>query len=71
MTEIERLRAFAASCIAAARTMSLVRDAARLREMAHEALAKAIDLEHAGLPRQAQQQQQQPQLPPKDQKEEP
>jgi hypothetical protein len=61
MGEIERLRAFAASCIAAARRMSLATDAARLREMAAEALKTAENL-NALSPQK--QQQQQPQEPP-------
>ena len=57
MSEIERLRAFARSYLATARSMSLAVDAARLRQMAAEALAKAAGLE-TGLQHQGQQQQQ-------------
>ena len=63
MSEIERLRAFARSCIATARSMSLVKDAERLRQMAADAFAKAADLE-AGLQPQGQQQQQPQPTPP-------
>jgi hypothetical protein len=58
MYEIRRLLSFAARCFEAARTISLAADAARLRQMAEEALAQAVHLE-SGLQRQGQQQQQQ------------
>ena len=47
VSESDRLRAYAASCLAAARSMSLAADAARLKEMAAEALKKAERLEDA------------------------
>lgn len=70
MSEIERRRDFADGCLDVAKRMSVLADAARLREMAEEALAKAASLERlrphpqAQLQQQPQaQQQQQPQLP--------
>jgi hypothetical protein len=45
MSESDRLRAFAKSCLAAARAMSLAADAERLRAMAAEALERAKTLE--------------------------
>jgi hypothetical protein len=72
MTEVERLRAFAEGCLAAARTISLRADAQRLRAMAADALEQAKRLEMITSqppPRSSQpvaQQQQQPQPPKKD-----
>ena len=40
MKESDRLRAYAESCLAAARSMSLAADAERLRAMAAEALRR-------------------------------
>jgi hypothetical protein len=57
MGEIERLRAFARSCIATARSMSLAVDAARLREMAADAFKQASSLEARGAGQQQQQEQ--------------
>ena len=45
MGEVERLRAYAKSCVATARSMSLLADAERLRAMAAEALEEAKRLE--------------------------
>ena len=70
MTEPERLRAFAESCLAAARNISLRADAQRLQTMAAEALEQAKRLEMIASqapPRSSQpvaQQQQQPQPQP-------
>jgi hypothetical protein len=67
MTESDRLRAFAESCLAAARNISLRADAERLRAMAAEALEQATHLEiiASQLPQRSSQpvaqQQQQPQ----------
>jgi hypothetical protein len=67
MNEPERLRAFAESCLAAARSISLQADAKRLKAMAAEALEQAKHLEIIASqppPRSSQpvaQQQQQPQ----------
>jgi hypothetical protein len=44
-SEIERLRALTETCLAAARTISFVKDAIRLCEIAAEALARAVGLE--------------------------
>jgi hypothetical protein len=45
MNELERLRAFADSCLAAARSISLRADAQRLKTMAAQALEQAKHLE--------------------------
>jgi hypothetical protein len=45
MKESDRLRAYAESCLVAARSMSLSVDAERLKAMAGEALARAEQLE--------------------------
>jgi hypothetical protein len=45
LTESDRLRAFAESCLTAAKSMSLSKDAERLRTMAAEALEQAERLE--------------------------
>jgi hypothetical protein len=72
MNEPERLRAFADSCLAAARRISLRADAQRLKTMAAQALEQAKHLEiipSQPPPRSSQpvaQQQQQPQPPKKD-----
>lgn len=45
MMEVQRLREYAASCLSLASGMSQKADAARLREMAADALDKAARLE--------------------------
>lgn len=47
MNRITNLRAHAEECLAAARSMSLLRDAERLRQMASYALDEAERLERA------------------------
>jgi hypothetical protein len=54
MKESDRLRAFAQSCLAAARSMSLLADAERLRAMAAEAIEGAKRLEMSVASRQPQ-----------------
>lgn len=60
----DRLRAYAQSCLSVLRSMTLLSDRARLKELADEAIAEADRSEkHEGIA--TQQQQQQPQQPPK------
>jgi len=62
-SEIDRLRALAATCLTAARSTFSLADAVRLREIAKEALARAASLETAAQPQGQQQQQPQPAAP--------
>ena len=54
MLESDRLRAYAESCLAAARSMSLSADAERLRTLAADALKEAERLEMSVASRQPQ-----------------